>query len=264
VVCMSEKNTFLCATLEYIVGDTMLSGLLLTMIISWLIAFFGVLQFWLYIKNQDYKLHSSVSQSFSLLWLSIGGILFFTGLNHLCVWLVWTDGAYAMLYIAQTILGLTLVLGCWHLMGRLFHSLRALSFVMWVYAIAALAFWFMLFRFGFESMQVTYFSVQAALNHPARIIYTVMFAPLFGIVLYGLVRSLRTFALRQSLEDPRLRFELLSGLSLLVLALAGTMDELSLTYDWATAIARLCTLVGAMLAYFAIAGLRVPTEELVV
>lgn len=242
----------------------MLSGLLLTMIISWLIAVFGAVQFWVYTENQDYKLHSSVSQSFSLLWLSIGGILFFTGLNHLFVWMVWTDVAYGMLYIAQTILGLTLVLGCWHLMGRLFHSMQVLNMVMWVYAIAALAFWIALFRYGFTSMEVTYFSVQAVLNHTVRTVYTVMFAPLFAIVLYGVFRSLRTFALRKSLADPHLRFELLSGISLLVLALAGTMDELSFTYDWATAIARLCTLAGAMLAYFAIASLREPTEELVV
>ena len=113
-------------------------------------------------------------------------------------------------------------------------------------------------------MEVTYFSVQVVPNEIVRAIYAFMFTPLFLIILYGLVRSIHTFTLRKNLADPRLRFELLSGISLLVLALAGTMDELSLTYDWATAVARLCTLVASMFAYFAIASLREPTEELVV
>ena len=248
------------------------TGVLLTTFISWFVGFLGILQFVIYHKYADASLRSQVAESFAYLWLSLGFIMIFTGFNYIFLLIHSLQYANYMIYAAQTMLACTLIFASWHILLRANLPIHIRRALLGLGVLGAGAFLVAFYFYGFESVTTSFFSIETRINNQARLIYSVIFIPLFVILLYSLIGVLSDMLQGKAKVvvngiasyDPQFLFTLISGLSILVLSIAGTADELSIIYDWAYPVARLVTLIAAMLAYFAISTLNKPTEEVVV
>jgi hypothetical protein len=242
----------------------MTTGIILTVIISWAIAFFGILQFVIYKRDSDVIAQTKLTESFSFLWLTIGSILIFTGFDHIAILISRYDLASYAITVEQILIGLTLVIGCWHVAQRIpLPEYIKISFLL-IYVAGAVLFVYKFLQYGYSPITTSYFSVEVRINAQAGGIFSILFFPLFGVICYDLIRISKRMWKGFEWDSSQAIFELLSGLSVIILAIAGAADELSITFDWATDVSRLATLVGVMIAYFAITSLKKPQEELIV
>lgn len=236
----------------------MLIGNLLTIVVSFCIGIVGTLVYfkWRHIHSR-YK--NSLTHSFALFWLAMSFAWYCTALSNWWRYVGYIGVAARIVYPLQFFLGISLVLAVYFANAVLLEG-RHKRKIVFLYIIFLFTFLYTLFKYDLGIPREAFFSGHIVSPLPTRVIFLLMFVPLWIMAICILYRSL----IRNTPLDRQLRlFEILASSSLVVLGGAGVFDELGIVNDWAVTFARIIMLTSALAAYGAITALEDP-EELVV
>lgn len=236
----------------------MFIGNLLTIVVSFVVAAVGIFT---YIKWRGVhsRFKNSITHSFALFWLIMSFVWFFTALSNWWRYRGYIDAAVTLVYPLQIFLGVALVCAAYFVNAAIMGGRYKKLFLI-VYGALLFAFLYTLFSSPLAIPQEAFFSGHIVSPLPTRIIFTLMFLPLWVSAIVFLYRSFRK---NTPAEKQMKQFLLFANLSLIILGGAGFFDELGIVNDWAVTLARIIVLMGALSGYGAILTLEDP-EELVV
>ncbi|HEY4477197.1 MAG TPA: hypothetical protein VJB56_01060 [Candidatus Paceibacterota bacterium] len=236
----------------------MLIGNLLTIVVSFVVAAVGIFSYirW---RGVHSRFKNSITHSFALFWLVMGFVWFFTALSNWWRYRGYIDAAVTLVYPLQIFLGVALVCAAYFVNVAIMGG-RYKKFFLILYGVLLCAFLYTLFSSPLAIPQEAFFSGHIVSPLPTRIIFTLMFLPLWVSAVVFLYISFRKNTIA---EKQMKQFLLLANLSLIILGGAGFFDELGIVNDWAVTLARIIVLMGALSGYGAILTLEDP-EELVV
>jgi len=236
----------------------MLIGNLLTIVVSCFVGAVGMLS---YIKWRGIhsRFKNSITHSFALFWLIMSFVWFFTALSNWWRYRGYIEAAATVVYPLQIFLGVALVCAAYFVNATAMGG-RYKKIFLTLYMVLLCAFLYTLFTSPLGIPQAAFFAGHIVSPLPTRIIFTLMFLPLWVL---GIVCLYRSFRQNIPAEKQMRQFILLANSSLIILGGAGFFDELGVVNDWAVTLARIIVLIGAFSGYGAILALEDP-EELVV
>jgi hypothetical protein len=233
----------------------MLIGILFTVIISLAIGTFSVLT-WRGQYKINRKFASPTIRNFALFWLLMSMVWYTIAAIDFYGYLGRRDISLILTYAMQVIVGFSLVIASSFLYRTLFPKQR-LKFIIIIYSILYTIFLLSLFFYEVEIRPDSFFASQTISGAPTLFIFSASVIPL-------MFAGLSVFAIyywqARKPDKAIRRFYILSGISLLLLGVAGTVDEVGIVQDWSVTAVRLVSLISSILAYFAIGALQEPDE----
>ena len=167
--------------------------------------------------------------------------------------------AIIVTYCLQIFIGASLVIGAYFVQEVLSEG-RKRKTVLVVYGIWYLFFLVSLFFYKVELQPENYFAAQI-ISSPATLgLFIVGFFPLWAGAVVLFVRSIKNKA---KLPEPVRHSYLFMAVSLILIGLAGALDETGIVYGWMVTVMRLITLISSIVAYTALSGLRKPDEMVI-
>lgn len=232
-------------------------GNILTVIVSFGVGIIGsCVYFFSLAVNEKYK-RASV-RSFAHFWLFMSGVWYFTGVANLIRFLGYQSYSLYFVYVLQFFLGISMIFGALFVDEALFLGKGKRGIGM-LYGMLFAIFITTLFMFDLVIPVETYFSDHVLTSVPTRVVFVTMFFPLWLSALFMLVKT----ALHRNEDDVLyFRFLLLSALSLVILGLAGFMDEIGLISNWVVTLLRIFSLSSALCGLIAMIVLRESGKEL--
>jgi hypothetical protein len=233
----------------------MLSGILFSVVVS--LAISG-LSLTVFIKGRaiNAKFIGWGPRAFALFWLMMAMVWFFIAFSDFFAYRNVLTLSIVGIYTLQTFVGASLVFALYFLRKSL-APLRNAGIFLVPYVFLYGVFLYTLFTYPLHQRRGDFFANQITSSNQTLLLYVVMFTPLF---IWSWQLLLRT-VLQKKITDAFLdRFYLFASLSLIVLGVAGSLDEIGVVFGWIMTISRLVTLVGAIFAFVAISALQEPDE----
>ncbi|MEK7150759.1 MAG: hypothetical protein AAB783_01000 [Patescibacteria group bacterium] len=236
----------------------MFVGILFTFLVSFVIGVFSLLTFRSYYKiNSRYA--SQAVNSFALFWLGMAGSWFSIACMDFFRYLGFQQVAVIGTYCLQIFIGASIVVGADFIQVVLFAGQKR-KIALTVYGIWYLFFLVSLFFYKVEPQPENYFAAQI-LSSPATLgLFIVGSFPLWVGAVVLFVRSIKN---KIKLPEPVRHSYLFMAVSLILVGLAGALDETGIVYGWMVTVMRLITLVSSIVAYTALGGLRKPDEMVI-
>lgn len=236
----------------------MFVGILFTVVVSLVVAAFSVLTFTHY-RNVRSEFAASAPLAFALFWLGMSVVWFLTALSDFFTYLDMRYISFFLTYCLQLFVGGSLIAALYFLHSALLKGRGRIIFVS-IYVLLYVVFVSNLFWYGVRIHPENFFSNQITSPEQALAVFVMMFVPLW-ILAFGLF--FKTLAQRKRLDPLLYRFYLLSSLSLIILGIAGSADEVAIVTGPIVTASRLVSLVSAICAFFAISALTEP-EDLII
>ncbi|MFC1594831.1 hypothetical protein ACFL3E_00175 [Patescibacteria group bacterium] len=237
----------------------MTTGIFFTIFISWSIAILSTWQFFIYLNNRNNinPRWRAIVFSFSLFWFFssltwwLGGFADFFVISH-------ESARSEMLHIImQVLVGFTMM-ALWLYLSFRFFSKYLRWIVFSVFSVLILAFEVTIFIYGIEAAAPTFFSIQFVLHSYSRILFAILGTPAFLLVFIDFIRVL----LGWKVEKGSKTFLLLIVVSLFMLGIGGSVEQLGIVAAWLIPLARIIVLIGAMLGFMAIINAPKKKREL--
>lgn len=236
----------------------MLLGNIFTIIVSVTIGLFGVAVALGY-KYVPLRFRTNPVFLFSLAWLLLGIVWLATAMVSFLRYTEHEVDAIRLTYVLQMVLGASMVMIAVFIHHFLFGP--KYTVVTWVlYGTAFALFAFTLFQYGVVTSAERFFANHITTSGENHVVFSVMFVPIWISALTLVVGRQQR---KVEFDRRYYRFYLLSLTSLIVIGIAGGLDELGLVHDWLVTGVRLISLVAAIAAYAAVAALQ-ESDELVI
>jgi len=236
----------------------MFVGILFTVIISLSIGMFSTLV-WRRRGTVNYRFSSPGIQAFALFWLTMSVVWYIIAAIDFLGYLGRRDISLPLTYIMQAFVGFSLVVASYFLYQTLFPAERP-RFILFIYGILYFVFLATLFVYDVQLRPDSFFASQIIVSDATRFIFVASVIPL--LVASAVLFILYYGGIRRPERAVR-RFYILSGLSLVFLGVAGSIDEIGLVWDWMVTATRLITLISAISGYVSLAALQ-ESDELVI
>ncbi|MEK7576739.1 MAG: hypothetical protein AAB482_03540 [Patescibacteria group bacterium] len=236
----------------------MFVGILFSGLVSLVIAIFSVLTFTSHYKADSRYAGQSVL-SFSFFWFGMAFVWLIIASMDFFRYFKIQEAAIVGTYCSQALIGASLVVAAYFMQETIFIKRRRKTALM-VYGIWYALFLASLFTFKVQPQPANYFAAQIISSPVTLSLFTIGFFPLWigAIVLF--VRSILN---KKLLAEPLCRAQMLMGLSLILLGIAGAIDETGIVYGWMVTAARLVTLIASIVAYSSVNGLRKQDEMII-
>lgn len=233
----------------------MLIGILFTVLVSFTISLFGFLAFVkLFTANPRFRSRSA--WSFAFFWFVMSSVWLCIAVADFLAYEGALSLAIIAVYILQVLVGASLVIAAFFLRVSLpppHHTRVWLG----IYIILYTFFLGSLFWYKLHPRPGNFFAHQFISPSETLVLYGVMFAPLF---VWALRLALRALVAGISDEHSTRRFHLFAGLSLVILGIGGSVDEIGIAFGWIVPASRLVSLVASIFAYVALSALQEPDE----
>jgi len=182
-----------------------------------------------------------------------------TGMVGLLRYFFYEEAAVSFTYVLQIFLGFALVAGG-AFSEEAFLAGKRRAFVITLYMGFYVLFLYALFAYGVYSPAEQFFANHITTSVEHQIIFVVMFVPIWisAVLLY-----IRCPQNKKELDIRYYSFYRSALLSLILLGLAGGIDELGFVQDWMVTAARLGSLIAVLVASASLTALQ-DSEELVI
>jgi hypothetical protein len=231
-------------------------GNILTIIVSFGIGFVGTVIYFVQ-RTIPEKYRFGHVRAFAYFWLAMSGVWYFTGYANLIRFIGHQTPSLKYVYIAQMFLGPALVFAASYVYENLFSAKLKRAIII-VYGILCVIFWITLLKYDLIVPAETYFSGHVVTPIQTRIVFMIMFFPLW---LSSIFVFIRTFIKHTQYETPLFRYFLFSSLSLIVLGISGFADEIGILSNWVVTLVRLFSLSSAFCGLISIIVLREAEEK---
>ncbi|MEK7643057.1 MAG: hypothetical protein AAB372_01235 [Patescibacteria group bacterium] len=244
----------------------MFIGILLNVLVSFSV---GIVSFLVYRSSRIVEIDYEILplRSFGLFWFfmsavwvliaSMDFLSYLTGETALPEAFVFAP--IIMAYAFQVFVGLSVVMIARFIYITAIGQKGLTSFMYGYWALYGI-FLLALFTYGVQPWTRNFFARQITSPNEALIVFVAMFTPLW---LLGIKLFFETFYRRTGIQKQVANFLLFSSASLLLVGVAGLLDEAGLVYGWAVTAARLGSLVAAVLSYIGVFALHNPKELVV-
>ena len=212
------------------------------------IAIIAIAQFYYFLRKRDLIALNIHLQAlfFSLFWMIIGIVWMFSGFSDFFSWKGQENLAYTFGYLAQLGVGVALITLLIFFHTRI-QDRRALWLLFAPLMSLSIIFIWSVLVFGLRVEGGTFFSNPFALTNFSKMFYSITIVPALSVAGIMMLHGL----LDQRIPRIERKFVLLATLSVIVLAISGSLEEMGLTTGEMVPLARLLALVSAMAAYIA-------------
>lgn len=226
----------------------MTNGMLFMALVAESMAIIGVAQFYYFLRKRDLIALNVHMQAlfFSLFWLMIGLVWMFSGFSDIFSWKGQDVYAYSFAHLSQMCIGASLII-----LIIFFHTRIQDRRVLWLLfaplmSIALIFLWSVVV-FGLSGEQHTFFTSPFVLTDFSEMLYTITAVPAMGVAGLMLLRGV----LDQRIPHIERKFILFATISIIVLAIAGSLEEIGSVTGAMVPVTRLLTLTASMAAYIA-------------
>lgn len=233
-------------------------GILFSVIVSLAVS---VLSFAVFIKGRtiNKRFGGTGPKSFAFFWFMMAVVWFVIAISDFFAYRNVLSISIVGIYTLQIFVGASLIFALYFLRKSL-APLGNINVFLVPYVLLYGVFLYTLYTYPLHQRRGDFFANQITSSNQTLLLYVIMFTPLF---IWSWQLLLRTAREKIHTNVPPDRFYLFGSLSLIVLGVAGSLDEIGIVFGWIMTISRLVTLVSAIFAFVAISALQEP-DELVV
>lgn len=236
----------------------MFVGILFTVVVSLVIGTFSALTFFAHYRVNPRFAAQSIT-AYALFWLGMAGTWYATAGVDFFQYLGELPAAIIMTYTLQVFVGASLVVVAYFFEEALFASRRRTS-VLVVYGAWCVLFLISLFWYRVHPQSESFFVGQILPSWATILLFSIAFIPLWlGAIALFLRSTVRTIGP----PDPMRRFHVLASIALILIGIAGALDEMGIVRGWMVTAARLVTLVASIIAFTGMNGLWEPDDKVV-
>lgn len=228
--------------------NSMTSGMLFMALVAVSIALIAIAQFYYFLRKRDLVALGIHLQAmfFSLFWFLIGIVWMFTAFSDFLVWKEQQTLAYNFALLSQIGIGaalLTLII--------FFHARMQDRRLLWLLFVPlmsiALIFTWSVFMFGLDGGGSSFFVNAFEPTKFSKELYAITMVP--ALLVTGLMMLRALFD--QRIPHIERKFVLFATLSIIVLAISGSLEEVGIATGVMVPVTRLLALTSAMAAYIA-------------
>lgn len=236
----------------------MFIGILFTVLVSLAIGTFSLLTFTGFWRVKE-RFSSMHVYCFCLFWLGMSVVWFLTATTDLFGYMGKRWIAIGITYVLQVFVGASLVVIA-HYLNSVVSKGRLRRTAIVIYGFLYILFLCALFWFRVKPQTENFFTNQVTSPPEALVIFMIMFVPLWVAALWLFIRTV----LHKTTLVPDVYYHyFFVSLSLLMLGIAGSIDELGFVKGALVTSSRLVSLVAAIFARLAVSALH-ESDELVV
>jgi len=235
--------------------NTMFVGILFAVIVSLSISVFSLLAF-LAQRHANPSFWKPHYFFFGLFWLGMSVVWALIATSDFFTYLELRYVSVFLTYVFQVFIGASLVSVAYFLnisaLRRHIKKIWAAYFLM-----AYFLFLLSLVQYHLTLRPTNFFINQIVTSQQTRAIFVIMVVPLYTAAFILLARFVR---LRHTIDRPTYTFHVFACVSLLLLGVAGSVDEIGVISGWIVTASRLVSLVSAIAAYIGTLALHEPDE----
>ncbi|MEK7660125.1 MAG: hypothetical protein AAB343_02885 [Patescibacteria group bacterium] len=226
----------------------MTNGMLFMALVAGSIALIAIAQFYYFLRKRDLVALNIHLQAlfFSLFWFIIGIVWMFTGFSDFLLWKGKGPLSYNFSLLSQIGIGIALVTLIIFFHARL-QNRRALWLLFIPLMSLALIFTWSVFVFGLQVHGEAFFTNTFVLTKFSQELYAIAIVPALFVAGLMMLRAL----FDQRIPHIERKFVLFATLSVMVLAISGSLEEMGIATGAVIPVTRLLALASAMAAYIA-------------
>lgn len=228
--------------------SSMTNGMLFMALVAASIALIAIAQFYYFLRKRDLVALNIHLQAlfFSLFWFIIGLVWMFTGFSDFLLWKGRETLAYNFALLSQVGIGIALVTLLIFFHARM-QSRRALWLLFIPLMSLSLIFTWSVFVLGLDGHGQSFFANTYQLSKLSQELYSVVIV--LSLCVTGLMMLRALFD--QRIPHIERKFALFATLSIIVLAISGSLEEVGIATGAIVPVTRLLALTSAMAAYIA-------------
>lgn len=233
----------------------MFVGILFAVIVSLSISVFALLAF-LAQRHANPSFWKPHYFFFGLFWLGMSVVWALIALSDFFSYLDLRYVSVFLTYVFQVFIGASLVSIAYFL--NISALKRHIKKIWTAYFLAAyFLFLLSLVQYHLTLRPTNFFINQITTSPQTLTLFVAMVVPLYTAAFILLARLIR---IRHTIDRPTYTFHMLACVSLLLLGIAGSLDEMGLVYGWIVTASRLVSLMSAIAAYIGTLALHEPDE----
>lgn len=226
----------------------MTNGMLFMALVAGSIALIAIAQFYYFLRKRDLVALNIHLQAlfFSLFWFLMGIVWMFTGFSDFLYWKELPTLSYNFSLLAQVGIGVALIT-----LIMFFHARMQSRRLLWLLfvplmSISMIFIWSVL-TLGLAGQTLSFFVSSFELAKLSEELYSVIIVPSLFVTGLMMLRAL----FDQRIPHIERKFVLFATLSVIVLAISGSLEEMGIATGVMVPITRLLALTSAMAAYIA-------------